>query len=820
MTVVDRRGVLRGYELYLVEQWACSRQSPTLVIATYTGDPKHSIVVGVLGIPAEEKDWSPRLRVYFKAMQQFHARPKETTLGELMITNLSSFPSALTVIPVPGGDIREYKEVFIVNEDLKRMGCSGRSGMTLTEPTAATQAKFLQLYKTSDRIPFFGAVLELVKLCQLALYLFGKLDRDYTDGLLCDVTETAVGNWWTEIGSEHYNMEPTDGILGPTTVAALLGMLMGSRNRLNWCGAPITKDVFDVESTKKGIAYFQRSQKLPRTRRLDRQTLLRLHSVTAKAAAGEIWGVQKAVKSTVAEIGGKRGEIMIGMVGGRDKAGIGDVETLEMDRFIGLVHGEMAKWLWYGKPKRSTAEHHDRSLQDMGNILFGKEEVVASQPVRRTQSLPRDEEPEERWKEEAITPVYSAPPLPPATGAAESPGEKEALRKAVFKSVAGRVSDARSGFDRIRESIGAGKRGHMSRLSRDEAPETGLMNPSISSLAPSSAAVSSPTVNRAFTWKNKPEEYRDAFRKDKEADPVNGVTKIKSQPETPAKSWTTVSKAGEETQAAAHVEEPTPQQPPPGERRKDMAVAVGNVSAAGSVADENDLQGPFLMAEQAGDVPLLGLQRRHSISDPHFCTEQPLSEDWWPRRLSFSAAEEAVLERGELIGLQDKEATGEASRAQPYNAELARSLYASIVALKQDVEPWVLHNLGRLAAMNDEYGRQAAELQGLSYQLGEAFQRVKQHAQERVAGERAHVTEAVKDVEVLVARLEYEIGALVGRVQDAEDGVAQFEGQVEDVERRAGELKTQLETESWLHWAVRTLTGIGTEPNITQEPAR
>ena len=143
VSVVVRRDLLHGYELYLVEQWACSRQSPTLVIVTFTGDPRHSVVVGVLAVPADEKDWSPRLRVYFKARQQYHARPKETPLGELMVTNLSSFPSALTVISVPEGDIRKHRQAFIVNEDLKRLGCSGRSGMALTDPTPATQAKFL-----------------------------------------------------------------------------------------------------------------------------------------------------------------------------------------------------------------------------------------------------------------------------------------------------------------------------------------------------------------------------------------------------------------------------------------------------------------------------------------------------------------------------------------------------------------------------------------------------------------------------------------------------------------------------------------------------
>lgn len=248
------------------------------------------MVVGVLAVPADESEWSPRLTVYFKAIKQFHARPKETELGELMITNLSSFPSALTVISVPGGDIKQCRQVFIVNEDLKRMGCSGRSGMTLSDPTPATQAKFYSTYKIHDKVPFFEAVMHLVKLCQVALFLFDMLDQEYIDGLLCDVTETAIGNWWTKIGSEYYNMEPTDGILGPTTVAALLGMLMGARNRLSSYGVTVAKDVFDVETTKRAIGHFQKSQKLEKTRRLNRQTLMQLHKSTAKAAAGDEWG--------------------------------------------------------------------------------------------------------------------------------------------------------------------------------------------------------------------------------------------------------------------------------------------------------------------------------------------------------------------------------------------------------------------------------------------------------------------------------------------------------------------------------------------------
>ncbi len=134
-----------------------------------------------------------------------------------MVTNLSSFPSALTVVAVPEGDVRKHRQGFMVNENLKRLGCSGRSGLTLSDPTKATQDKFMSLYKTSDRVPLAAAVLELVRLAQLALVVFARLDEDYADGLLCDVTEKAVNDWWTETGSEYYyNMEPADGILGPT----------------------------------------------------------------------------------------------------------------------------------------------------------------------------------------------------------------------------------------------------------------------------------------------------------------------------------------------------------------------------------------------------------------------------------------------------------------------------------------------------------------------------------------------------------------------------------------------------------------------------
>lgn len=759
----------------------------------------------MLSVPADESLWSTKLRVYFKATRQYLARPKDTELGELMVTNLSSFPSALTVIPIPDGDIRKHRQIFLVNENLKRLGCSGRSGLTLTEPAEGTQAKFQSLYKTSDRIPFFTAVIELVKLCQVALYVFEKLEPEYIDGLLCDVTEKAIGNWWTEVGAEHYNFEPNDGILGPTTVAALLGMLMGARNRLYWYGAPVSKDAFDIENTKRGIVYFQKSFKLDKTRRLDRQTLLKLHIVTAKAAAGEGWGVQKAVKSRMTEIGGKRGEIVMGMVSGKDKGGLADVETLDLDRFITFAYGERAKWLWFGKPRRTPMDAPDRDTGGT-NPSFGRDEGNG-QPMFRAQTLPAEEDPEMKRKEDLHT-VYSEIPPGSATSVVESPGDNQALRRNVLKSVAGKMSDARSGLGRIKDAVGGNRRGHSARQSlstKEDLVESrngqvGISNPANNSAMASTSAL--PGRGRAFTWKNKPDEYLPVMRRGENID----STQAPAAESRDHSSSTVDSKLGkrqselekELTNIASDL-------------RKDALPAAP--STAESLADENDLEGPLLEAGRRRNSPRLGLSRRHSLEVAQLAIKHVFNEDRWPRRMSFGDAEEAILTWDEIIDVSEN---AEELNEVEALGEYARHLNHGLDDITYNVGPWVEEKLKAVALLDERFARDKDDLQNLYHQLNEACQRVRYNSHELLSEERAGLTESVKEIEVLIARLDYEINALAQKVADVEDGVQNFERQVENVEKRATVLKTQLETESWLHWFVRTLTGVGTGPNITR----
>ncbi|KAL9577050.1 MAG: hypothetical protein Q9212_006627, partial [Teloschistes hypoglaucus] len=455
-TVLERRRRLHGYELYFIEQWACSRVHPTFVITTYTGLEQHSVLVSVLSVPTDEEAWSPRLRVYFKAISKYHARKKETPLGTLMVTNLSGFPSALTVILVPDGDLRKHREDFIVNENLKRMGCTGRTGLNLSHPVQATEGKFYRLYHTSDRIPLYSAVIELVKLCQAALVLFGKLAPEYADGLLCDITEQAINEWWNDIGAEIYNVEPSDGILGPTTVAALIGLLIGSRNRLHAYGAPVAKDAYDLAATKRAVAYFQKSQKVEkRTRRLDRPTLKQLHRATNKAArSSEGWNVPRAVKSTMAELSGKGNELAAGEA--REKAGIADIETLDIDTFVQLTSGERCKWLWYGKPRKSDSDVFKQLGGDDGMVLENDDHGGYVWSKQQRDSVIDDHS--RFGRSHTHTSQEST---------FDGPEKDQVLRRTVLKSVAGRMTDARSGLGRIRDAVGM--RGHHHRHSKEAA---------------------------------------------------------------------------------------------------------------------------------------------------------------------------------------------------------------------------------------------------------------------------------------------------------------------------------------------------------------
>ncbi|PGH03090.1 hypothetical protein GX51_04277 [Blastomyces parvus] len=785
--VLDRRRTLTGYEIYIVEQWACSRVHPTFVINTYTGDPSHTAIAAVLSVPTDEKAWSPRLKVYFDAIAQFHARKRETPLGFLMVTNLSSFPSALTVIPVPNGDVKRHREDFMVNEDLKRLGCSGRAGMNLNQPTAATRAKFHQLYRTSERVPLYSAVMELVKQCQMALMIFDKLVPEYVDGLLCDVTERAINDWWTDIGTDFFNIEPSDGILGPTTVSALLGTLMGARNRLNAYGAPVPKDVFDVATLKRGIESFQKSQKLERTRRLDRQTLDRLHRVTAKAASGDGWNVPRAVKSTVAELGGKGGEMVMGIVAGRAKAGIAEIETIDMDRFVQLVGGERPKWLWHGKPRKTGSDIFRHAAGD-DSMVF----TCDDRGGYKWTSRKRDAASDYNSGRHSLETDYSGKMLDSPITLLDD--REQQLKGGLKRSVTGKVSDARAGFGRFKDAVGLPSlRSHHHKRSRDGADFEnelgshshsnmdyfGLQSPQTQDddLPDMEELPSAHSENRHDTTQAL---YDPSPNEPLSASNVIPLKAYEGPISDDKHSTTGESQLSEEAAVSA------------GEDK--MALESGEPKPA-------ELGG----ATVASNVPLRR-PRSHCMlpSDP----SSNQGDARWPRHLSFSAVDDTILTWKNIV---DWDPTLDTKDTTPADAMLREDILASdmqyygckIHALQATMAPWVENQVSAVEFINVRAQARLDELNAVYHEKLEDFRALQTRTADLVAVEGSGLMEGSKKVELLGAKLDYELNALQSRVEEVEAGLSDYERHIVGIENRVRDLvkdDTQKARESWFGW--------------------
>ena len=247
-------------------------------------------------------------------------------------------------------------------------------------------------------------------------------------------------------------------------------------------------------------------------------------------------------------------------------------------------------------------------------------------------------------------------------------------------------------------------------------------------------------------------------------------------------------------------------------------VVANDLSVAGSVYDERDLEGPLLEALREPNNFQVLLHRRHGFSGAFPVIPKQRNDAWWPRQMSFTDAEDVILgwePVGAIADDGEDADTWTALQRQEMLSTDYKNLFEKIVDLQDKIRPWVEQKVEGIEKLDEQASTDQEQFQTLYYQLTEQYQAVKQSSQDVLGDERSHVMEAIKDIEVLGAKLEYEINALVSKVQDVEDGVLQFERQVDDLEGRADELEKQLSTESWPHWLVRSITGIGTGPNIT-----
>ncbi|KAJ7276422.1 hypothetical protein B0H12DRAFT_1318853 [Mycena haematopus] len=336
--VAAPRVELEGYQIYAVQKWIVERDRPVTVLTVYTGDPAHKITVTAL-TPAPTLSPADAAAEWDKAILHLRrdARPKQTPHGVVLATSLAHFRSDYTIVNIPSGDFLQARDQLYANINLLRMGCSGRSALTLEEPSETTKDRFIATYhlpdtivsasatappsapdspvpspkpspskhrprislssptprrsedskppsptaarrpptslyitpptptsiipynamspppattpggryapkskSRADRATFSASVLELVRLIQASLAIFGLFPADprALDGLLCDKTVEGLATWVTDVAEQSvkFKIDPTERIADPAVVCALLSLVLATRNKLAAAG--------------------------------------------------------------------------------------------------------------------------------------------------------------------------------------------------------------------------------------------------------------------------------------------------------------------------------------------------------------------------------------------------------------------------------------------------------------------------------------------------------------------------------------------------------------------------------------------------------
>ncbi|KAG5643968.1 hypothetical protein DXG03_009319 [Asterophora parasitica] len=124
--VVHQHLEVQGYQMYAVEKCPSPDLTP----------------------PEAKAEWDKALN----HLRRDGARPKETPHGVLMATSLAHFRSDFAIVLIPDGNFLAVRERLYTNINLFRMGCSGRSALTLEDPSDATKSRFISTYHLPDNI--------------------------------------------------------------------------------------------------------------------------------------------------------------------------------------------------------------------------------------------------------------------------------------------------------------------------------------------------------------------------------------------------------------------------------------------------------------------------------------------------------------------------------------------------------------------------------------------------------------------------------------------------------------------------------------------
>lgn len=481
-------------------------------------------------------------------------------------------------------------------------------------------------------------------------------------------------------------------------------------------------------------------------------------------------------------------------VGRRDKAGIAEIETCDIERFVQLVYGERAKWLWLGKPMKKGNHVHQPRQDHMG---AGEGTGLNKDLVFRP-----DEHGGFAWKAKRAageggasvgdSRQGSADP-DTAGGQGEAATDDEEPRFGVFK----RATGFGSGLGKFKGAVGL-RSSHQAKNSVDtESPTSPVEDGMSKSKRPLFRRINSSPMASPSSPKSPTQDLR--------LDGALAQQREKRNATDPEQARKEASKAEGRKHPYPGAGGPSNDDlgPPIEQRKEDGENDESESDRATTVTIEPSIAESFYNGVDLDEALPTGPETEKEISRPlqrtlsfsHYVSVrvQEKNDDSYPRHLSFSLAEDSVLTWTDLVE-DETEGNYNDAKAQLASQEIlarqAKDIRLAINGLSVDTGQWTQRQLDTLQTYLQQADRDHEYLEDRLHNPHlEHVNWLQEHSEGVIREQRERLEEGGREIETLVSKLEYEIDGFKSRVEDVEAGVQDFAKGVDRVEERVAELE-------------------------------
>ncbi|KAI8926440.1 hypothetical protein BC831DRAFT_549836 [Entophlyctis helioformis] len=300
---------------------------------------------------------------------EFHEEglvPMDTPLGTIMVGQ----PSEMSV-PVPSGDYEASLPLLTLKINLYQMSLLAEDDrIDFEPPTPQTRELAHSRLGISQDVASLEVLMPiLVRMLKHTLYFFNTLDREDSDGIICNDTMAGLEHFYFEYGPFDAKFDAVNyprPWCDPAMFSGLLEKLTEVRDKLTQLGFPPPKNLrsTDPNALRKQIKHFQRSHNLEHTMILDSKTLARMGSSSAvrKVGASILGDAVSSLRSKLEDITGLHG--LTGKTASQQS--IGD-----------------------GVEPATTAPAPRRTLVEFVRLILDDKSDASKREIKTTESTPR-----------------------------------------------------------------------------------------------------------------------------------------------------------------------------------------------------------------------------------------------------------------------------------------------------------------------------------------------------------------------------------------------------------------------------------------------